>query len=346
MFSQAECLESDLLDHSMGLAHENGGEAVDYPGYTVKFDKFQNKINEIANYFKINNPKSPTLIFTGGEAFFYKDITTSRNKFNLCNLIDYTCECIPEAKILIKSSGWFDNKNLEQIYSHLCKRYDNSKLLFTLGFNLYQKAGLHAAERLDNMINNILSRQSFLCIDTIYDKKNFDATFEILKKIIGKYDNSAKFLKKAVKCEPHLHQSFLFKIQGKDVRLDLGPSYDPSNDPLNNFFWDEPICGKCRTIIEGPDHIFYNYDFSLYHCNDSFVDGSISPISPETLKTIHQQHKYLENSFKELKNIFEHNKILFKNRKERCFYCTKFLLNYPNRQSNDKREGLQMFHPF
>lgn len=295
----------------------------------MDFAHLMGKLDEIHD-FCARKKFTPALVFTGGEAFLYKDAAAGKT---LKDVVDMAKAKFPGAVVYIKTSGFTENTYLDSLLDSLLKQYPAPELQIRLGINFYQKSGIDMQKRLMHMLEKLLPHQGMLTIDTIYDRDNLARTCEIMELAFdGAGFTAVKNgqLLELIKESPCRHKRLKISNKEHTIYLDMGPSYSPRLESDNCHYFEELISAPCANIQNGPMSIYYNAGFDLIHCNDSFVDGSVSPIktgSATDLPTIDAQHAFLQKRFDELKQFLNSGSKQFNNRKDRCFFCTQFVMS-------------------
>ena len=90
-------------------------------------------------------------------------------------------------------------------------------------------------------------------------------------------------------------------------------------------FYSEPS-SNCEMIDKGTSCFYYDMDMGLIHCNDSFVDARIQPLTCNG-RSISDDLALLNDKFDRLRRfIAQEPRTRFESRKDRCFFCTKFVM--------------------
>lgn len=294
----------------------------------MSFSALSGKLEEIRN-FCAKNGYIPHLVFTGGESFLYRDKTPNETK-NLKDVIVLAKTKVPNSVLYIKTSGFTENKYLDLLLNELLCQYNPAELKIRLGINLYQKSGSDTCDRLAHMLDRLLPRRETVPIDTIYDKDNLAKTCSVMEQVLcqfGFISATNGQLLKLIDTDPGVHRRLKVSNGKNTIYLDMGPSYSPRPESDGYSYFEEKISGPCATIEKGPMAIYYNSNFNLIHCNDSFVDARISPIDSCQLPSLNDQQVFLQRKFAGLKEFLKKKEMQFKNRKERCFFCTKFVMS-------------------
>lgn len=293
--------------------------------HNLKFSDFKKKIDDIALYVEKTNCQ-PVVGFTGGEPFFYCD-KQEEETYNIKSLLEHTLKVIPECKFIIRTSGWEKNNKFNSILDCLYRLSKNTEI--RMGFNLFQKNGNDAEIRLRNMIELLLKYQDSAKLDIIYNKKNIEDIISMIEKNLSKYMFPYKGIREHLLSNPNRPYRFTTKNEnsGKTIIIYTYPAYPAMNQGnKNNFFEDTTSCAICSNIKYGVNHIYYDVNLSVCHCNDPFVDANIPPMSKDKFNSVSEEINYIEQKFEKLKNNFEENKLIFKNKQERCSYCTRKVL--------------------
>ncbi|HBA59224.1 MAG TPA: hypothetical protein DCZ92_00080 [Elusimicrobia bacterium] len=294
-------------------------------GAVMNFDVLAGKLDE-AREFSATRGLKPSLVFTGGEAFLYRENTAAGAR-NLADIVALAKAKVPGAAVYVKTSGFSANPYLDGLFDRLAAKYNQDELKVRLGINAYQRSGRDLVERFSHMLEKLLPRQDVVTVDTIYDKANLERTCADIEEVLVRHGflSAAKGqLFAAVKKDPNKHLRLKFTAGGKELFLDLGPAYTPTGT-CGGDCYDERVTGPCATIENGSNALYYNARFDLIHCNDSFVDGSVKPLSGAALPTMAAQHDFLQKRYAQLKEELK-ARAPFGSRKDRCFYCTKFMM--------------------
>ena len=273
----------------------------------IPFDVFKNKIIDINNFEK---DSKYVIALTGGEPFFYKEAN-----YNILDLLDVVRLVAPNSKLIIRTSGWEKHSYLNEQLIKAFKLNDN--LDVRLGFSLFQHNTNHI-NRLNNMLEILGSMTSKVRIEIIYSKNNIDATIDILNlffntKKISELNNA-----------PDRHNRFLFKTNLFEVQVDMAPSYSLCSD---EGYWLQKVESICPVIKTKNDEITISYDqdLSFYHCGDPYINYSLKPFN--SLENTEQEIVFIKKQYELFLEHLLKTNITFKDKKERCFYCTKYILS-------------------
>jgi hypothetical protein len=268
----------------------------------------------------------PIVIFTGGEALLYK----SRNDgkaVNLFHVLDALNKIVPEAKMIVKTSGFRAGNAFQRtLFDTITKSFSFPTLEWRIGWNIYQDSEDRALDRFVCTMSRILTHQRMASVDTIYDRTNVRNTCVVLQEGLRRIgvDVQEDMLLRFVLNDPNMHRRLTIKIGSYTIVLDLGPSYAPNSAAGVHEFYSEPS-SECDTIDGGTSSLYYDTDMGLIHCNDSFVDARI-PSRPYTGQSIAEDLAFLNDRFDKLRHFLARSHTQFESRKDRCFFCTKFIM--------------------
>lgn len=293
----------------------------------LEFAGFQVKISQIAQYLA-KDADGSIIIFTGGEPFFY---SSSGGKYNIKSLICETLRHMPNAIVKIRTSGWQVNKILDRLVDSIFQQVDKNHFEILLGFNMFQKNGKDGYERLGHMIDLLSKHQDSIVLNTIYSKLNIKRNCEVIECVLAERGFSYNGFSNRILSHPK--ESVGFRSRHKDnsskvILLGASPAYnalDQSED--NNYYEEITQTGVCRQLKYGVDHLYYDLDLSFYHCNDPFVDFSVPPVVADETRSFDKEVAYFVDRMNKLGEKFTNSNLQFKNKQERCAYCTRCMLN-------------------
>ncbi|MEY9470896.1 hypothetical protein ABH992_003295 [Bradyrhizobium yuanmingense] len=281
---------------------------------------------------------APSFILTGGEALLYKSRADS-GYVNLMHVIAAITSIIPGAKVIVKTGGFCnDNRFQLTLFDSISRTFSFPMLEWRFGWNLYQDEGLRSLDRLVCTATRMLNHQHSVVIDTIYDKTNLKDTCAALEEGLRRIgmDVNSDMISQFVLDDPNTHRRLTIKIAGYTFVLDLGPSYAPNKAATDHEYYSEPS-SECETIHKGTSCLYYDTDMRLLHCNDSFVDARVPP-RPCSSYSASEDLAFLNERFEYLRRFLALTGTKFESRKERCFFCTKFVMS--DAADNDVRELL------
>jgi hypothetical protein len=297
----------------------------------VDYDKYLLKLNDIKHFISTSTFRklfsSVSIALTGGEAllYFWKDKDNTSK--NIVDIVKLTHLQLEDANIIIKTSGFCANNSYAiKVFDELSEYLSFPYLDFRFGFNLFQKSGVLAAERLQFTLERILRHQLQASIDTIYNVENLSETYRILEETLNTlgFNVDQGFMNNHILSDPKKRRRFILRDGDKKVSVDTGPAYSPGKMSAHHEYYDATDDG-CSIIKSGPNSLYYDPNLDLIHCNDPYIDFSISPMKLSGLSSA-DQFKFLCNKFAEFKTHMSLNNVKFNNRKERCFYCTKSIM--------------------
>lgn len=295
----------------------------------IPFQNFQKKLKEIQHFIE-SEKILPTVGFTGGEPFFYYDPS---RKSDIYSLVEEVRKTLPSADVIIRTSGWEENAVLDNRLISLFELATNKQLNISFGFNLFQKQGKHAEERLNHMLNLLSTYQNRIIIDMIYNKLNIERTADLIEKGLAKIDFRYRGIGMNMLSEPSTPHRFVSRSPGnkKQIVINAYPAYNACQQGDSNHFFEENIsCGVCNEIKLGPTQLFYMDDLSVYHCNDPFVDYSITPLKKDKFASVSEEFDYMNSRLSLLKELFSEGQLKFKTKQERCAFCTRFMMGEMN----------------
>lgn len=302
-----------------------------YKNVALDFDRLGPKLRDMRTFctselFK-NRFDSVYVMLTGGEAFLYKQVDQEGKTRNLFDVIEAIQAEIPSVRIVIKTGGFFaHHQKAAQLWDRISRAYVYPEVEFRLGFNLYQKQGQGAEERLIDMTQRMFAHQKTAILDTIYDKNNLQRTAEMLEKgfqQLGFYLEK-NTLVSLIQKNPEEHKRINMTNKMHKIFLDIGPAYAPNlASAVYDYFEEAP--NPCPTIEAYPNYLYYDAAFNLIHCNDSYIDASFPPIRLP-VNTVLEEWLLMKERFERLKQFLLTTRKQFKTRKERCFFCTKYVM--------------------
>jgi hypothetical protein len=293
------------------------------------------KFVEIRDYWislgHVQAARDYRVILTGGEALLYKS-RTEGGSARLLEVIEAVRRILPSARIIVKTGGFRPaSKFQHKLFNQVSEEFKYPLLEWRFGWNLYQDAPERALNRFVHTILSILSHQKFVAIDTIYDKTNVEDTCQTMEqglRLIGANLVPGTLLE-FVQVDPNKHRRIEIEISDYSIIMDLGPSYAPNKASAVHEFYAEPA-SNCETIANGVSRLYYDVDMGLIHCNDSFVDARVPSLHRQG-HPIADDLAFLNDRFASLKRFITRSNISFDTRKDRCFFCTKFVMTDPLR---------------
>ncbi|OGT06879.1 MAG: hypothetical protein A2103_05320 [Gammaproteobacteria bacterium GWF2_41_13] len=303
-----------------------------YKNVALDFDRLGSKLRDMKTFctsepFK-NRFNSVYIMLTGGEAFLYQQVDQAGETKNLLDVIGAIQAEIPNVRIVVKTGGFFaHHQKVAQLWDRISRDYPYPAVEFRLGFNLYQKQGQSAEERLIDMTQRMLAHQKMAILDTIYDKNNLQRTAETLEKGLQQLDFCVgqNALISLIRKSPEEHKRINMTNKMHKIFLDVGPAYAPNSaSAVYDYFEEAP--NPCPTIEEYPNYLYYDTALNLVHCNDSYVDARIPPIRLSA-NTVLEEWLFMKERFERLKQFLLTTQKQFKTRKERCFFCTKYVMS-------------------
>lgn len=296
--------------------------------HSMDYEAYRQKLMMLAEYIRDTEYESrrPRIILTGGECFLYRTRDRIGGTKNILDLVLDAKDLVPSAALILKTTGWLPNRRLDWLLERMFEGVTDDSFSIRLGLNLYQNDGRDAEDRFGYMLERILSYQDQVLVDCIYDKDNFEDTMKVWSRTLSPFDLTALRLRESVEEDPSEHQGYLFVKGSKLIRLELGPSYSPSSNCDDREYWDEKNPGLCRRIESGVDQLFYDYDLSVCHCNDSYVDATVPFIWFGKCHSIADEVLFFQQRLRALRDHLQETSRQFATRKQRCFYCTRFVL--------------------
>lgn len=298
----------------------------------IDLNKLEIKLSEINSSTYLSKKSILCITLTGGEPFLYK----AHSGDNIESVIKLIKVKLPNAKIIIKSTGWAKHEHLNKLLEKLYISYD---IKLCLGFNLFQNDKTSPFARLLNMIEIVFQYQDKFNIDSIYYKKNIDDLSEILAKGILKYSSENKILDKdtnfinerekiikRIKESPNLYKNIKINLNQKSIDLTIGPAYQANlkNDNVNDFYIIPSYSNYCNQLKYGINSLFYSSDLTLYPCNCPFIDFSYDY---NISSSFEEEYKFIEEKYFKLKKIIDSKHLKFDSIKDQCHYCSQFIAN-------------------
>lgn len=300
----------------------------------MDFDRYEQKLAEVASFCRKHGTQ-PVLGFTGGEAFLYRQSGPRGERRTLATMLESAVRAMPDAALLVKTSGFQANAYLDGLLDSVLTNIPDTKLRFRLGFSLHQKGGHGADKRLAHMIGKILGRHSRLDVDVIYDKTQFARTMEALSTGLSEagIPASPRSSWESVLSNPRVVHNIPFEVSGKTVVVTTEPAYRPQGCDDKFEYYDEGIPGSCHAFVEQPDAICYRPDFSIFHCNDSYVDFGVPSPPVNSFSDIGEEVAFLRAGYDELRPIMARRKSAFGTKRDACKFCTRFVLGMQPREA-------------
>lgn len=298
-------------------------------------ESFRKKAREIFE-FSDKRGESAVICFTGGEPFLYRAPDERGRRWDIVNLVTATRRWLPNALVVLKTSGWTPHKVLDRFLDAIESPVSDTTVDVRLGFNLYQNDGADAEDRLEHMIVSVLKYQRTMRIDTIYDLRNLSATLELFDRVLWRLGGPATRLADMMTA-PERGWRFTIPVRfvpfkpnhhfgaERRILLDTMPAHPGLEGTPSKDFIEAEVGPSCPTIQSGPNVIMYEPDLSFHHCNDAFADYSFSAFSSSQIQCVDEQFAFLEERFALLKDHLKESNISFSHRRERCIYCTRFL---------------------
>jgi hypothetical protein len=300
---------------------------------TLSPDLFEEKLLKIDEYCRAARV-TPLVMLTGGEPFLYKGIGKNGRPHTVVDLADMVKRLLGGAFTVVKTSGWKKHPLLDRRFHQLQLRLGEGAGEVRLGFNLFQHRGAQAEERLSHMIGLLLMHQDTVRIETIYDKENVHHTFAAIEGALRNFDvpRGADL----VPPNPEIPYRHIVPVRGDQPRpssvtangrrivLDTMPAHSGVGDVEPDRYYEVKCSGLCARVQSGPDHVMYDPDLSVFHCNDAFADHAVPAFPGALFGSIQEEFLFLERRFAGLSRELTENKVEFRNRREQCTYCTRF----------------------
>ena len=307
-------------------------------GSVMDFIRYKQKLAQVAAHCQ-NNRTQPVIAFTGGESFLYLQRGPEGARRTLADMVDSAVRIVPGAQIFIKTSGFQPNAYLDGLLEDVLTSTAEEKLRIRLGFSLHQKGGGEPRKRLTHMLRAVLSHRAKIDVDVIYDKRQMRPTLEVVSKALAEagFSTPLEAAWEAVLADPCVAQERVFMAAGKTVVVATEPAYRPEgcNDLLEYF--DEKIVGTCQAFYERPEGICYRPDFSIIHCNDSYVDFGIKAPAQESFETIADEISFVRARFAALRPIMAQQRTALATKRDACKFCTNFVLGGDPREVSSCR---------
>ncbi|MFI5253091.1 MAG: hypothetical protein ACHQQQ_11750 [Bacteroidota bacterium] len=295
---------------------------------SAQFDRLISKFADISEYY-VSRKRidiTPNIFLTGGEAFLYRS-AIKNGTGTLFDVIKAAIEIIPQARIIVKTGGFRSyNKHQRHLFDLIVRAYPRPVIEFRLGFNRYQDTEESALDRFVCTVESVLSYQHFISIDTIYDKENLSNTCNTLEAGLRRMGINVEpnMLLDIVLHDPNEHRRIEIRMPQDAIILDLGPSYAPNKAASVREYYTEPS-SACEIIDSGTSTLYYDTNLQLIHCNDSFVDASVPSLRIGN-GSISNELEFLNERFSWLNEFIAHENVQFHSRKDRCFFCTKYVM--------------------
>ncbi len=276
-------------------------------------EKFRKKIFEISNFYQNNADKKCFIFLTGGEPFFYRFKSPSGILWTIVDLVRLIKTQLPAASIIIKTSGWREHPFLDKLVSMIAT-LKGGPVEIRLGFNLFQKLGAEAENRLNHMLSLLLTFQQSVVVETIYNKENKDQTLRIIGKALSQFSEKFENFGDALSSPDEgyvVNFPFSLLIQDnlgkkltieKQISLWTMPAHSGKSKKQGDQYFECKNSGICTNIKFGPNQIMYNSDLSFYHCNDAFADFSHPAFTPKSYWTIEDEFLFLNKKFNKLRS--------------------------------------------
>lgn len=296
-------------------------------------EKFRKKLSEIAQYYQQNKDEEFFIFLTGGEPFFYR---TKNNDgiWTIVEIVQLVKTSLPSAKIIIKTSGWDKQDTLDKLVSKL--HQSGAHVEIRLGFNLFQKLGVNAENRLNHMLSLLLKYQPSVIVETIYSKENKNQTLMVIGKVLGQFCKGFEAFGDALSSPSEAYVvDFPFTLLSEDncgnrfrvekqVTLWTMPAHSGKSKNQDDAYFDCANMGVCANIKNGPTQIMYNADLSFHHCNDAFADFSYPPFIAKSDWTVQEEFLFLSKKFDKLRCQMA-KAGAFRSKNEQCVLCSKLI---------------------
>ncbi|WP_445219347.1 hypothetical protein ACKWRH_03585 [Bradyrhizobium sp. Pa8] len=330
MTHRADCFIfrlTTICDKKCMLCCNNYDEIKKYE--SASFNLLIRKLADVCEYISQHDQRNraPSFILTGGEALLYKS-RADNGYVNLKHVVAAITSIIPGAKVIVKTGGFRnDNRFQRTLFDSISRTFSFPTLEWRFGWNLYQDEELRSLDRLVCTATRMLNHQHSVVIDTIYDKTNLGDTCAVLEEGLRRIgvDVSPDMISQFVLKDPNTHRRLAIKIAGYTFVLDLGPSYAPNKAATVHEYYSEPS-SECEAIHNGVSCLYYDMGMRLLHCNDSFVDALVPP-RPCGSHSISEELAFLNGRFEQFRRFLALTGTKFESRKERCFFCTKFVMS-------------------
>ncbi len=256
---------------------------------------------------------------------------------NIADIVQLIKTLIPASKIIIKTSGWEKNDTLDNLVSLIESNSEASPVEVRLGFNLFQKLGVNAENRLNHMLSLLLNFQPSVVVETIYNKENKEQTLRIIGKSLSKFSkNFEKFGNALSSPSEGYIVDFPFTILTKDnfenkgaiekrISLWTMPAHSGKSKKQGEEYFDCKNSGICANIKFGPNQIMYNTDLSFHHCNDAFADFSYPAFASKSDWTIEDEFLFLNKKFSKVRRCIDRKVMFFNSKNEQCILCSKLI---------------------
>lgn len=294
---------------------------------------FREKLHGIDVYCRATGCR-PLIFLTGGEPFLYKTIGEDGHPLTVPDLVGMIRERLGQASIVVKTAGWTEHRVLDRRFEQLQERLAGGAGEVRLGFNLFQAQGARAEDRLRHMLALLLAFQATARVETIYDKANFRDTFAVIERVLQEFDvPRGASLAPPDPVVPYRHvipvrrdpvHAFVQAPDGHRVVLDTMPAYSGVGRVESDRCFEVEYTGLCERIQNGADHVMYDADLSVFHCNDAFADHSVPAFPPHLFGSIDEEFRFLERTFADLERHLAERRLVFTGRLEQCTYCTRF----------------------
>jgi hypothetical protein len=297
-------------------------------------DRLREKLVGIGAYCE-SRRVDPLVFLTGGEPFLYKATGGDGRHYSIVDLVAMVRRHLHGAGIVVKTSGWAPHPVLDRRFSELAPVLGGGPGEVRLGFNLFQQESGRSAARLSHMLELVLRNQDAIRIETIYDKENFRATFRVIEDVLSSFDVPRGASLQPP--DPQVPYEFLIPVRGaawppdprrspdRMIRLSTMPAYAGLGRAASDRYYEAQSVDACARLQAGPDHLSYDPDLSVRHCNDAFADHAVAPFPASRFQSVEEEFDFLAERFARLNEHLASRNMAFGSRRERCRYCTHFV---------------------